>query len=286
MEELRSSGEGEFQERTPASSPAPRRVVGHLQHPELNARAFAHSPAQHLKRFEDSLARAEGDDAWKQCLTTPLQVWKQMDTKTGLHMLRMRGVIPAPVDLSCEVLYSTEIRKLWDKSLIEQVEYDLGETWETAPVPDAEALAAAGLDGKAEGSGDSEGEDTDDSVSDRLVYIAVKSPPGVRNRDFSHRRIQREADGRLAIVDVSVEDDRIPSKKGFIRAHTLYSGAIVSKVEVDGEEHTHYDTITHIDVRGDVPKPIINAIAAGATKNWWKQLVVAVDKHKKGTLKK
>jgi START domain len=127
-------------------------------------------------------------------------------------------------------------------------------------------------------------EDSDEEVSDDLIYIACKSPPGVRNRDFSHRRMCHQAEGKYTIVDVSVEDDRAVLKPKFIRAHTLFSGAYLEADEHDGKSIVKYDTITLLDVRGDLPKPVINALAARATVKWFKSMCQACESHENGKL--
>jgi hypothetical protein len=77
------------------ASPAPQRHASIVEESPLNKRAFAHSKREHIRRFMDELESANDDPNWRQCVESPLEVWKQRDPDTGLYRLRMRGRIPS-----------------------------------------------------------------------------------------------------------------------------------------------------------------------------------------------
>jgi len=104
-----------------------------------------------------------------------------------------------------------------------------------------------------------------------FFYISSHCPPGITNRDFVHIRIEQndEERGISTSLDQSVTHPSHPETKSYIRAHTFFSGLLLTRKE-DGS--TRYSAVSQADVRGDVPKILVNALASKSTADWFASL--------------
>jgi len=192
-------------------------------------------------------------------------IWKQWDENSGLYRLKMVGTIHATPEVLAEVLYNSELRVLWD------------------PVV----------------TGVTELERTNDGIITLYIVTSLRIP-GVKNRDFIHSRsiqcLEEDKYGmkctKVIAIDVSSSSTKIPEKKDFIRGETLVSGGLIEAIQVMNP-NTHqfeiackFSTISHVDMRGSIPKTLANMVATKATSDWFTKLSKATELHKQGKLKK
>jgi hypothetical protein len=165
----------------------------------------------------------------------------------------MVGNLPYPLEVVDAVLNITELRLKWDKGItaieiVDQLENGLV-----------------------------------------VVYMSSNAPPGISNRDFLHLRITTNNEsGAKIILDKSVTHPSKPNAKGYIRAITIFSGLILSTKQIQEAgktvEVTNYAAISQVDVCGDIPTLIVNAVAAKATADWFANLEKACAAHTNGKL--
>jgi len=175
-----------------------------------------------------------------------LTVARKRTPGTDVYRLRMVGLINFPLHVVDTVLNNVPIRLQWDKGIT------LIETLETLP---------NGL---------------------QVVYMSISCPPGISDRDFLHIRIENveSADNQIhrkIVLDKSVIHPGKPLIKNYIRANTILGGLLLQKKQLQGEggkiiEGTEYSAITQVDVCGDLPKLILNALASKATAEWFSNL--------------
>jgi len=178
------------------------------------------------------------DDKKKQ-----LTVARKRTVGTDVYRLRMIGFIGFPLHVVDTVLNNVPIRLQWDKGIT------LIETIETL---------SGGL---------------------QVVYMSTSCPPGISDRDFLHIRIEEvePVTERKIILDKSVSHPGRPPSRNYIRANTIFSGLLLQKKQAQIEggkivDGTEYSAITQVDVCGDLPKLLINALASKATAEWFANL--------------
>ena len=71
---------------------------------------------------------------------------------------------------------------------------------------------------------------------------------------------------------VSVEHQRAPPVKGNVRAHTFISGYIVSS-DPERPGSSLIKVISQLDIKGLVPKIIVNTVAAKGPTQWVTSLI-------------
>ena len=104
-----------------------------------------------------------------------------------------------------------------------------------------------------------------------LVYSYIKAPSFITNRDFLQKRISyRNVQGfDIVIAFISMSDDDFPLVKKTIRAHTYISGYALKQ---ENPEYTSIVTLSQSDIKGLIPKAILNRAAAKAPYDWVKKL--------------
>eukprot|EP01116_Phalansterium_solitarium_P014517 TRINITY_DN32224_c0_g1_i1.p1 TRINITY_DN32224_c0_g1~~TRINITY_DN32224_c0_g1_i1.p1 ORF type:complete len:249 (+),score=50.50 TRINITY_DN32224_c0_g1_i1:62-808(+) len=222
------------------------------------------SVSEKVEEYLAELKASENDPSWEQCAhNSKLTVWRKMDTSAGLYRVKMAGRIPADLETCYKVLLDPELRQAWDKIVMEM---------HSDPLVN----------------------EKDPNYDVSLVYTAVKAPLTLSNRDFIVQRAVRDLPDRSSriVFDISVEHPNYPPKPHFIRATTLFSGLLLepcsapcweTKQPVPG---TTYQTITLVDVAGDIPKTLVNLIAASSTVDWFDSYSKACKKFLAGTLLK
>ena len=126
-----------------------------------------------------------------------------------------------------------------------------------------------------------------DKVNENIdhMYSLYKAPFGISNRDFCQRRMKSMGykDTSFIIHFESVEHKDCPEIKGTIRAHTTISGYIIRP---DPKHHgsSLMTILTQTDIKGLVPKFIVNAAAAKAPKDWTKNFITNAHKLMKAGL--
>jgi len=204
-----------------------------------------------LKELEETLS-----EGWKMAVEKKnLVVARKRTPNTDVYRLRMVGNLPFPLKVVDTVLNDTTVRLKWDKGI---TSIDILEKLEN------------GLE---------------------VIYFNTNAPPGISNRDFVHMRIQNnnEETGAKIILDKSVLHPAKSQIKGFIRANTIFSGLVLSKKQLQDQagrpiDGTSYAAISQVDVCGDIPKLIVNAVTAKATADWFQNLEKACVAYTTGKL--
>jgi hypothetical protein len=97
----------------------------------------------------------------------------------------------------------------------------------------------------------------------------------VKDRDFVQRRkIWKNFpdDNSVILHFKSVDHHLCPVKSSHIRANTVISGYYIQTISTN-PLRTRISGITQTDVRGSIPKMIVNRVAQNAPKEWMKNLL-------------
>jgi len=208
--------------------------------------------------IDQFLLDLQSDKSWEKCNSNDrVSVWRKMDDNTGIYAIKMIGRIPFPQEVVEAVLFVHSLRISWDKVLEDVKEIDE-------------------LDGQA-----------------HLLHIITKAPPGVTYRDFVHlRRVRHNSkDKSKVVLDISTLSDKVPEHQDYIRAHTFCSGAILLSDLIPNmetkklDEGTKYSMISQLDMRGYIPKTIVNWAVAYKSMDWFESLNQACLSYAKGELK-
>ncbi|KAL4499682.1 hypothetical protein ABPG72_017222 [Tetrahymena utriculariae] len=112
-----------------------------------------------------------------------------------------------------------------------------------------------------------------------IIYFYIDPGFGVTKRDFLQKRAVRrdypEKD-EITIVFFSTTHPSMPEIKGNIRAISNIAAYIIRPVK-EGKKHCHLTIITQSDIKGQIPKYIVNFLAARAPAKW-------IESMKKGVL--
>jgi len=210
------------------------------------------------KAIEQFLLELKGDKEWEKCGENDrVTVWRKMDDSTGIYRIKMIGHLSCPMKSLETALFIHQYRKTWDQVIEDIMDID--------ELPDGAA---------------------------KILYIITKVPPGITPRDFVHLRRLKEfpKDNSKVVLDVSTVSEKAPEKEGFIRAHTIFSGAILcpdyipNMVTKQLDEGTKYSMISQVDLKGYIPKSIVNWALAYTTMEWFESLYKACNAITKGEL--
>jgi hypothetical protein len=106
-----------------------------------------------------------------------------------------------------------------------------------------------------------------------VIYYLIKVPFGLTRRDFLQRRsVIRDYPEQNTIIMhfKSMEHPAMPVRKKIIRADTIISGYILRPIS---ESRCSLTIISQNDVKGVIPKMIVNRFAGRAPKDWVKSLI-------------
>ena len=220
--------ESSSEESLSDSSPA----LSAIRSPEVELEDAPHPFMQDFNRLLEIEKEPTDESAWKLTVNKPgTQVYQR---KTGDSPICM-------IKAFCEVGYSAEtvFTAIWDKRIRVQWDVLFREFEIVVEQPEYE-----------------------------LLYYMIKTPIGITKRDWLQRRVQIRDypdPGTIILHFVSVEDPAMPPKKGVIRAETLISGYVIRPVS----EHTCTVTIiSQNDIKGLIPKMLVNKVAAKAPADW------------------
>jgi hypothetical protein len=101
-----------------------------------------------------------------------------------------------------------------------------------------------------------------------VLYCTLNAPFGVTPRDFLQYRRCIVEDGVVTIIMRSATHVQKPPAPGFIRAETYISGYVMRQ---SGED-TQLFLMTQTDIKGLIPKWIVNSMAAKAPAQWIENL--------------
>ena len=122
---------------------------------------------------------------------------------------------------------------------------------------------------------------TFDRLSEEIdhMYSVYKAPIGISNRDFCQRRTKaKNYKGVPYLIHLeSVVNAECPQVKGIVRAHTTISGYII-RPGLKGTQSTEMTIFSQTDIKGKIPKTIINMAAAKAPASWCKNFKAHAEK--------
>jgi hypothetical protein len=118
-----------------------------------------------------------------------------------------------------------------------------------------------------------------DSEND-IVYIQYKTPTGISYRDNCLARLKKIDTSQLILVSKSIDHDRAPLRKDFVRATTHFYGAII---EQEGENVKMF-LYSKQDFGGYIPNFLINIVSKSRPKEWYLDLSKAIQKYSKSKL--
>jgi len=112
--------------------------------------------------------------------------------------------------------------------------------------------------------------DTINSNTD-IMYAFFKSPMGVANRDFLQKRsfVHNYKGAKTIIVFSNAEHPKCPPYPDAVRAYTIISGYFIKEIT---PQKTHLTIVSQSDIKGQVPKWIVNFAASKAPMSWLKRL--------------
>lgn len=101
-----------------------------------------------------------------------------------------------------------------------------------------------------------------------ILYSSLRVP-GVTTRDYLQwRRTILQEDGSIVIALRSAVHSDCPEKSGFIRAESFISGYVFRQVIEDGQPTLKLFLMTSTDIKGLIPKWIINFVAPRKPGEW------------------
>jgi hypothetical protein len=107
----------------------------------------------------------------------------------------------------------------------------------------------------------------------------------VKDRDFVQRRKiwnNFPTENSVMLHFKSIEHPKCPVKSSCIRANTIISGYYIETISSNPVK-TRLSGITQTDIRGMIPKMIVNRLSQSAPKEWMKNLLngCKIVKHRK-----
>ena len=113
-----------------------------------------------------------------------------------------------------------------------------------------------------------------------LIYYSMKAPFPVQDRDFLQRKTvlhDYPAKGQVLLHFVSVESDKKPPLKKYVRANTMVAGYLIKELS-KFPLRCSISLVNQVDLKGSIPKYLINMFAANGSRDW-------VNSYKEGCIK-
>ncbi|XP_026192601.1 uncharacterized protein LOC34622133 [Cyclospora cayetanensis] len=106
-----------------------------------------------------------------------------------------------------------------------------------------------------------------------IIYCVMKAPFPVANRDFLQwrRTLSCPQEGFVKMMMRSADHPSVPERPGCVRAETLMSGYLMRQCQNDPNSSTLF-LVAQTDVKGLIPKWLINSTAARAPVGWVENL--------------
>jgi len=117
----------------------------------------------------------------------------------------------------------------------------------------------------------------------QVIYFYVKTPIGISERDFVQIRnykLDYPQKDHIVMSFKSVNHPKAPPMKGRIRAETHIAGYIMKPSEKDPNS-TDFCIVSQSDIKGNIPKVIVNMASGKAPAEWIKRLIQACEKSRK-----
>eukprot|EP00357_Protocruzia_adherens_P016372 CAMPEP_0114998246 /NCGR_PEP_ID=MMETSP0216-20121206/15384_1 /TAXON_ID=223996 /ORGANISM="Protocruzia adherens, Strain Boccale" /LENGTH=749 /DNA_ID=CAMNT_0002362789 /DNA_START=37 /DNA_END=2286 /DNA_ORIENTATION=- len=202
---------------------------------------------EHGKEFYsrfDRLLTLEAEDIseWDRTFRSKfIRIYKKKSQDAAMNIIKAFVELEnIPGDIIYEAIYDSDFRRQWDKMWL------VMETCRQEPELDAE-----------------------------LIRCIIKAPIGVSNREFLQRRrmLINEPEERMSMIHMeSVELPEYPTARRCVRAHTFISGYVIRQVS-DNPIKTTVTIISQLDLKGLLPKTLVNMASAKAPADWTKALV-------------
>jgi hypothetical protein len=110
-----------------------------------------------------------------------------------------------------------------------------------------------------------------------IIYFLIKAPFGASNRDFLQQRRFRmnyPEKGHIMISFQSTTHHSVPPQKSAIRGETVISGYIIRPAPHDPNS-SELVIISQVDIKGAIPKTIVNYVASKAPLDWVNKMMKA-----------
>lgn len=166
------------------------------------------------------------------------KLYRKYDEKTGVAKLRATVNFDIPTEIIWKMITEMKLRTQWDKTF-----------------KDLEILEKLG-------------ENLD------IVYYMIKAPIGIRNRTFVCKRAQNTTQfkGFDYILQMeSVEHEKKPPQKRYVRGVVFANGYLFKKI--DGGKKTLAELYLHGDIKGMIPKLVVNPFVAKTVKKWIQSII-------------
>ncbi|CDJ42325.1 hypothetical protein ETH_00018720 [Eimeria tenella] len=113
-----------------------------------------------------------------------------------------------------------------------------------------------------------------------MIYCVMKAPFPISNRDFLQWRltVEKPEEGVVKMMLRSADHPSIPEQSGCVRAETLISGYLMRQSSSDPNSSSLF-IVAQTDVKGLLPKWLVNSTAARAPVSWVDNLRRACKKY-------
>jgi hypothetical protein len=166
-------------------------------------------------------------------------VYKKKTDGTPLVLIKAIATLNGiPKDIVYDAIYDTDIRQSWDK-IFHQFEV------------------------------------LEEDDEHTVLYYVIKAPLGISNRDFLQSRRVIEDWPREGVTYMhfkSIDHPLKPLVKRVVRAETIMSGYIIEQIQ-DDPPITQLIIVSQNDVKGLIPKALVNMGASKAPKQWISNLI-------------
>jgi hypothetical protein len=173
--------------------------------------------------------------------TEEVVVYKKKTEGTPMVMIKAIATLSGiPKDIVFEAIYDTDIRQRWDKLF----------HWFEVVEDDEEKM-------------------------ETVLYYLIKAPIGISNRDFLQKRKcvhDWPEEGQTTMHFKSIDHPNKPKVNRVIRAETIISGYILEQIQ-DDPPITQLTVISQNDIKGMIPKYLVNMASGKAPKQWVNNLM-------------
>lgn len=192
-----------------------------------------------MQSFEQILAiesEPTGGSDWKQTVNRPeTKIYTKTQKNSPLCMVKAFCEVPYPQEVVFKAIWDTSVRRQWDAVFNEFKLIDSQQYHDT-------------------------------------LYYMIKTPFGITKRDWVQRRTHLRdcpGPGNITAHFVSIDHPNVPPIKGVIRALTIVSGYVFRST---GPQSSTLTIISQNDIKGLIPKMIVNKVSSKAPADWVKSL--------------
>ena len=248
----------EFPENYATESIKPFRTFeAMLKAPEQNRLSTPPCRSEFNSMFDTISGLSASTPGWDVCTDKEgVYAIKSLDLESGLVRVKTLGKIPnVPPQVVWQFIYDTNIREKWDTNF---------RFFKHSGIRDAFSGERFGSEGQTH--------------SLDIVFACVASPIGISDREFLEwRRASyppRERPDRSGAFSMFLRSCDYPNAppvgKGAVRADVLSSGYVLEWLP----DHSGTEVIVYsqIDIKGLIPKTIVNLLAPSTPLKWIKRL--------------